>query len=134
MRPRVNKRCACCGTYGHCITINGCDYAANFINTNRYLASYPQMEQNTVDTHKQFQQKRETLSKQKGAFSQKFMNTATKKGFDVGPKVAQIFDILGETFESNGVCVLPEENCLELDSDDGGDEEFHDTNQDQDDA
>jgi hypothetical protein len=118
LRPRINKTCQCCGTFGHCVTVNGCDFAANFINTQSYLEANPNIVDKILGEHKVFQQQRQSTTKTRpGNIAQKFVQTANRRNVKVGAKIRTLFDIVGETLEEETFDDFSD-NEIDLSSDD----------------
>ena len=44
----------------------------------------------------------------------RFMQDVANWGYNVQAKVRQLFDVLGETLEENGILALPEEQQLDI--------------------
>jgi hypothetical protein len=123
LRQRINKTCQCCGSYNHCVTVNGCDFAANFINTQNYLEANPNMIDKILSEHRIIQKKRQSSTKPRsGNFAQKFAQTASRRNVKVGAKIRTLFDIVGETLEAES-----NDNYSDDEIDFSSDEEFQDT-------
>lgn len=127
LRQRLSRFCRCCGQWGHCATVNGCDFAATFINTHNFLSENPEEVDNLLKIYKANQNKRRNskpgTSNFKGHMAKRFIQTANKRDVRVGDKVRALFDIVGETLEED-MEVIARETQLELSSDD---EQYEDT-------
>ena len=127
LRKRIPRICRCCGQWGHCATVNGCDFAANFIHTHNFLSENPNEVDNILKIYKGHQNRRRDSkpggSYTKGHMAKRFMQTATKRDVRVGDKVRALFDIVGETLEED-MDVVQTDSQLEFSSDE---EQYQDT-------
>ena len=125
MRPSIDKFCKCCGSYGYCVPINRCDFAAHFVNTtSAYLKANPGVVKMILSDHHNFEAKRQTQTQgKKGNMAKHFTQTAFKRDIKIGAKIRTLFDIVGGTLEEDGMTMEPEDEVLEISSE----EEFEDS-------
>ena len=117
MQPKINKFCKCCGNFGHCITINGCDFAANCIKTSKYLEQFPNMVSKIFMRAYCISKQTSNSTKNKGNVAQKFVQTASCRDIKIGAKIRTLFDIIGETLGGQGFYVEPDKDPMDLSSD-----------------
>ncbi len=94
MRARVEKNCACCTTFGHNVFDNGCDFAAQFINTQKFLNKNSDMANKILRQYAIHQKDRRKVlqRKQTNTFQKRFYDLAKKNGVQLGAKVKALVD------------------------------------------
>lgn len=108
-RSRINTFCKCCGSFGHDVFTNGCDFVAMFIKTDEFLTKNPNMVPKIVADYHKHQQARKYNTPQKANMSQRFQNTAGKRNVKVTGAVKTLFDIVGDTLENGGIELFDDE-------------------------
>ena len=110
LRTRLNRFCPSCGTYGHDIAINGCDFTARLIKALDYIKQNPHQIKKILDFHFQYQGQRIKTLQQKGTTSNRFQTLARKKNLNFGPQVKLLMDVVGDTVDD-----LLQEDSEEID-------------------
>ena len=138
-RKPIQQWCKCCGTFGHDVFRNGCDFAAKVLLAESFLARNPNMQQRIIDTYKAAQKKNGENRKTHGIMARRLQENAARRNIQVTGNVRALFDIVGETLENEGlgyesdnadnnaeVKVLDKLDNMQLESDNSQDE-YHDT-------
>ena len=79
LRTRLNKFCPSCGTYGHDISVNGCDFTACLLKALDYIKHNPHNLKQILDFHYQYQGQRRKSLQHQGTTSNCLRTMARKK-------------------------------------------------------
>ena len=130
MRSRINKFCPTCGTYGHDIATNGCDFTACLLKSMDYIKQNPHKLKNVLDLHYKYQGQRRRTLQQKGNTSSRFQTMARKKNLTYGPQVKLLMDVVGDTVDElmlDETEDIADSSILDLIPDTSDNENFQDT-------
>ena len=126
----MNKFCPACGTFGHDIYTNGCDFTAKLVKCLEFIKKHPQQLKNVVDLHYQYQSQRRKNLQRKGTTSNRFQLKARQKNLTYGPQVKLLMDVFGNTVDElleDDVQDLPDDSIFDLIPDPPEEDNFQDT-------
>lgn len=126
-RPRVNKKCPCCGVFGHHVNENGCDFAAAHIKTTSYLKKYPDSVAKITDFQRKHQDARKANMDEPTlpSVKSKFKKFAKDKNVRFKPAVKLLVEALDSTLAD---IFTSDQPYSASDTDDSDlDEDFSDT-------
>lgn len=102
-RKPIHQWCKCCGTYGHDIFKNGCDFAAKVILVQSFLNRNPNMQRRIVESYQAVQKKNGENRNNQGIMAKRLQENAARRNIQVTGNVRALFDIVGETLENEGL-------------------------------
>ena len=100
-RVRINEECECCKTWGHNVWKNGCDFAAQYINTKKFLDANPNAISKILGLYKSHQHGRKVAPMRRNNFTKRFNDIAKNKRIDVGPKVKLLVKAIADTINAD---------------------------------
>ena len=142
-RPVIGTFCKCCGTYGHDVYRNGCDFAAKLVQVDEFLTKNPHMTTQLLEKFKESQKKHganRTGRSYKGAIAQKMRDNAGRRNVPLNGTIRALFDVVGDALEDEigvqqeeedetAVVNRVEDELAQLERNETQEEDFHDSKQ-----
>ncbi len=131
-RQRLNKICECCGIFGHNVHDNGCDLAATFIKTSKFVKENPSIARKVIPIFEAHQNKRMVDAGKRTSttsFKDRFKSAATSNRLKITPAIKALISSIDDALYNDDDDEDDLYHTIDLETYDNNDE-FHDSHED----